>query len=146
ILDHALSHASSALSSQVKAELESSIPRDIEELLPHLEARGQEIQEEAVKALGERGRIESEEMIRVLKDQRERVLKQLDGSREIQPEVVDNDQEWKQFTANRKYWENWLLNVDGDLEREPQKIREFYEVRSSRIEPVGLVYLWPATG
>ena len=32
-----------------------------------------------------------------------------------------------------------------ELEREPQRIREFYEVRARRIEPVGLVYLWPDT-
>ena len=29
--------------------------------------------------------------------------------------------------------------------REPQRIREFYEVRAQRVEPVGLVYLWPET-
>ncbi len=29
--------------------------------------------------------------------------------------------------------------------REPQRIREFYEVRAKRVEPVGLVYLWPET-
>ncbi len=34
---------------------------------------------------------------------------------------------------------------DLDLEREPQRIREFYEVRAPRVEPVGLVYLWPET-
>ena len=29
--------------------------------------------------------------------------------------------------------------------REPERIREFYEVKATRIEPVGLVYLWPVT-
>ena len=38
-----------------------------------------------------------------------------------------------------------LEQFDRDLEREPQRIREFYEVRAKRIEPVGLVYLWPET-
>ena len=32
-----------------------------------------------------------------------------------------------------------------DLEREPQRIRDFYEVKATRVEPVGLVYLWPAS-
>ena len=37
-------------------------------------------------------------------------------------------------------------NVDGDLAREPARIRDFYTVKSHRIEPVGLVYLWPVGG
>ena len=40
--------------------------------------------------------------------------------------------------------EDSLANVDGDLEREPVRIRDFYTVKSHRIEPLGLVYLWPA--
>jgi hypothetical protein len=147
ILEDALSNPSSDVSPQIKAQLESAIAQDIEELLPHLISRGEEIQEEAAEALTKRGSIESEEMVRVLEDQRKRVLKQLDDTRAIQIEFAfDDDQERKQFVANRKYWESWLLNVDGDLEREPRRIREFYEVKSSRIEPVGLVYLWPLTG
>ena len=31
------------------------------------------------------------------------------------------------------------------LEHEPPRIREFYRVRATRVEPVGLVYLWPET-
>lgn len=143
ILDHALSNPSSDVSGQVKAQLEGAITQDIDELLPHLQSRGEEVRAEAIKDLAERGRIESQEMVRVLKDQRERVLKQ----RAIQIEFeFDDELERKQFAANRKYWESWLVNVDGDLEREPRRIREFYEVNSARIEPVGLVYLWPITG
>ena len=147
ILEGALSNPSSNVSPQIKTQLESAITRDIEELLPHLISRGEEIQEEAAKALTKRGSVESEEMVRVLEDQRERVLKQLDDTRASRSNFAfDDDQERKQFVANRKYWEGWLLNVDGDLEREPRRIREFYQVKSSRIEPVGLVYLWPFTG
>jgi SNF2 family DNA or RNA helicase len=147
ILEGALSNPSSNVSPQIKTQLESAITRDIEELLPHLISRGEEIQEEAAKALTKRGSVESEEMVRVLEDQRERVLKQLDDTRASRSNFAfDDDQERKQFVANRKYWESWLLNVDGDLEREPRRIREFYQVKSSRIEPVGLVYLWPVTG
>jgi hypothetical protein len=147
ILDHALSNPSTKVSAQVKAQLEKSIPQDIEELLPYLETRGEEIHFEASSQLSERGRIESEEMVRVLTDQRERVLKQLKDPRGLQLEFeLDDEHEKKQYAANRKYWEKWLLNVDGDLQREPQRVRDFYAVKSARIEPVGLVYLWPITG
>jgi hypothetical protein len=43
-----------------------------------------------------------------------------------------------------KYWEDWLANVEGDLEREPARIRDFYTVKSHRVEPLGIVYLWPS--
>ena len=36
-----------------------------------------------------------------------------------------------------------LEQFDRDLEKEPQRISEFYEVQARRVEPVGLVYLWP---
>jgi hypothetical protein len=146
ILESALSDPPSELSPQIKAQLEGAIPLDIAQLLPHLRSRGESIQEQAVKDLAKRGKIESEEMVRVLKDQRVRVLRRLEESNSSQIEFEFDDQERKQLVADRKYWERWLANVDGDLGREPQKIREFYDVRSSRIEPVGLVYLWPVSG
>ena len=37
------------------------------------------------------------------------------------------------------------VGASRDLEEEPQRVREFYNVRVRRIEPVGLVYLWPET-
>ena len=36
-----------------------------------------------------------------------------------------------------------LDNVDDDLTREPDRVRRFYEVRSTRIEPLGIVYMMP---
>ncbi len=38
-----------------------------------------------------------------------------------------------------------LNQFDSDLKTEPDRIKDFYEVRASRVEPVGLVYLWPET-
>ena len=57
-----------------------------------------------------------------------------------------NTDERRQHEANRKYWKSWLDNVDDDLNREPERVRRFYEVRSTRIEPLGIVYLVPASG
>ena len=43
-------------------------------------------------------------------------------------------------------WRTRLAQFDRDLETEPDRIREFYEVRARRVEPIGLAYLWPDTG
>ena len=37
-----------------------------------------------------------------------------------------------------------LASLDAEIAMEPDRVREAYRVRASRLEPVGLVYLWPA--
>ena len=44
-----------------------------------------------------------------------------------------------------RYWRMRLDQFDRDLQQEPGRIRAFYEVQARRVEPVGLVYLWPET-
>lgn len=133
----------------VAARLQSSIPKDIDELLPHLEKRGHDAKQEAEAKLTERGRIESESLRKVLEDQKRRVEVEL-GRTEPTQLALDfrdfDDIEKKQLESNRRYWQRWLANVEGDLRREPARVREFYNVTSFRIEPVGLAYLWPITG
>ncbi len=66
--------------------------------------------------------------------------------REFQQLTLDfDDEDKRQLEFNMRSWRTRLEQFDRDLEREPQRIREFYEVRAKRIEPVGLVYLWPET-
>ena len=38
-----------------------------------------------------------------------------------------------------------MIELDGEIKTEPDRIRALYQVRAQRIEPVGLVYLWPVT-
>ena len=52
----------------------------------------------------------------------------------------------RQRAADRRHWQSWLANVDADLVKEPQRVADFYRVKSFRLEPVGLAYLWPVTG
>lgn len=44
---------------------------------------------------------------------------------------------------NMRSWRTRLEQFDRELIEEPQRVRKFYNVRAKRIEPVGLVYLWP---
>jgi hypothetical protein len=54
-------------------------------------------------------------------------------------------EERRQVEANMRSWERRLEQFDSELETEPDRVAAFYEVRARRIEPVGLVYLWPDT-
>ena len=51
-----------------------------------------------------------------------------------------------ELEANQRHWTKRLAAIDRELETEPNRIRELYQVKAQRIEPIGLVYLWPITG
>jgi len=66
---------------------------------------------------------------------------------EIQLEFREfKEEERRQLEANQRYWTKRLQALPGELRTEPDRIRGIYEVKAQRIEPVGLVYLWPITG
>ena len=54
-------------------------------------------------------------------------------------------EERRQVENNMRGWRRRLEQFEKDLEEEPTRVREFYEVRATRVEPVGLAYLWPET-
>jgi len=127
----------------VRARLQASIPHDIAELLPHLNSRGNDAQRDAESKLVERGRLEADSLRRVLEDQKRRVEKEFSQS---QLTFGFTDDEKRQVESNRRHWQRWLKNVDGDLQTEPDRVRGFYKITSFRLEPIGLAYLWPITG
>jgi SNF2 family DNA or RNA helicase len=127
--------------------LHAHIQQDIKELLPLLKEKGEEAKKSAQEKLAERARKEIDSLKNILDEQRKRVLKQIEkyDKKQVQLELdLKDEAEKKQLEANHRGWQKWLENVDGDLAREPKRIEEFYRASSSRIEPVGLVYLWPA--
>ena len=38
-----------------------------------------------------------------------------------------------------------LVSIDAELRREPERIEQLYEIQATRIEPIGMAYLWPET-
>jgi hypothetical protein len=56
------------------------------------------------------------------------------------------DEERRERNADRRHWEARLARLETELREEPRRIERSYEVHAQRLEPVGLVYLWPAAG
>jgi hypothetical protein len=155
ILEKSLSPAAQrALPDAVQKQLAASVQQDVTELFAHLDERGAAALEEARKKLAARSEEESAGLIRILEEQRKRVRAEVQkaaGDEWLQMPLPIEDERRKQDEAERKqrkadmkYWEDWLANVEGDLEREPARIRDFYTVKSHRVEPLGIVYLWPS--
>jgi superfamily II DNA or RNA helicase len=148
LLERSLNEPRSRLpSEQIQRKLLSAAARDIEELLPLLAPRAEELVVVAMDKLRRRGEREERDLRETLERQRERVregLAKYEG--EFKQLTLDfGDEEKRQLESDVRSWRWRLEQFDRDLEREPQRIRDFYEVRAKRIEPVGLVYLWPET-
>ena len=131
----------------VRTRLLETARRDVEELLPQLEPRAEEIAELARRRLRERGEREARDLEETLRRQRERIVEELDRheGRFTQIALDFDEDERRQLQSNMRYWRTRLDLFDRDLEQEPGRIRAFYEVQAKRVEPVGLVCLWPET-
>jgi hypothetical protein len=127
-------------------------------LRPHLESRAAISEQGAIADLAENGRREAAEMSMLLQRQIDKVreamrgkeppkaLEQLEFFGPSEDEVRNqHEREMRQFEADRRSWDGKLLRLQHELESEPEKVRRGYEVQARRLEPVGLIYLWPAT-
>ena len=134
-------------SETIQRKLLAAAPQDIDELLPQLEPRANELATLAVERLRERGKREERDLREALERQRKRVVEKLaKHDRDFtQLTLGYGDEEKRQLESHIRSWRTRLEHFDRDLEQEPERVRKFYEVRAKRIEPVGLVYLWPET-
>ena len=149
LLDESLGGGGPAPNEVVQRRLLDAATRDIEELKCHLEPRAEESARAAAEALRERGEREAKLLRETLERQRGRVMEEIERhQREFKQIAMDfgNDEGGRQqLEANMRHWERRLAQFDADLEREPERIRRFYDSQRTRVEPVGLVYLWPET-
>lgn len=115
-------------------------------LKDRLEALASERAERAKAQLGKRAEDEANAFVKVLREQRERILKTRTkhDSEFEQLAFGFADHELRQLRDNRSYWDRRLARIERDLELEPAAIRRTFEVATApRIEPAGAIVLWP---
>jgi superfamily II DNA or RNA helicase len=137
------------LDSVILEKLRASAPRDVEQLLGHLESRAQELAKAARALLGRRAEQEAKAMSDILTSQQKRAftLAHKHATSQLYLDFGDwHADEQRQLESNRRYWDKRLAAIDLELQTEPERIKAMYEIKTQRIEPVGLVYLWPVTG
>jgi hypothetical protein len=100
------------------------------------------------EVLGTRGRQEAEAMRRVIEDQRKRILARKEDVKrnEAQLTLGFDKMELLQLEEERKDWDKRLTAIGSEVEEEPARILKSYEVQAHRVEPIGVVYLWPISG
>jgi len=139
--------AGKELPAEVRRRLGSSATQDLADLKPLLKDQADQRSALAIEQLRTRGEQESADMRGILEAQRARIEKTA-AKREKDLEQLDlfEKDELKQLQADKRHWDRRLEALARELEGEPARIQQSYEVRASRFEPVGLVYLWPVTG
>ncbi|MBS1223302.1 MAG: helicase [Proteobacteria bacterium] len=135
------------IDTSIQQRLLATAANDVRDLLPQLQQRGEQLAQEAQRDLQQRGEREAKAMRAILEDQQKRLADTAVKYRADSQLTLDfNEEERRQLEANRRHWNKRLAALAGELDREPARIREVYAVRATRLEPVGLVYLWPVTG
>lgn len=124
--------------------LKGFVGRDVEDLLPNLERRATELTERAKRKLAQRGEREAAEMKTLLEEQRDRILKQEQQYETLQLGLFNRD-EMRQIEADRRHWRTRVEQLAEEIVTEPERIQQTYQVKAERIEPVGIVYLWPVS-
>lgn len=130
----------------VQKRLSQAAAQDVEELRSHLDRCAMAVAERAQKSLEARGKKEAAGMQSILEGQRIRIQKR-------QQETAGNLQlslfaeaESQQLEADRRHWERRLQSLEIELVSEPARIQAAYQVKATRVEPVGIVYLHPISG
>jgi hypothetical protein len=130
----------------VRQRLASGARQDLDQLRPHLQAQAEDLTAEAKGQLASRGEQEAADMRAILEAQRARIVATAAKYEQPQSLLPFDAGELRQIEANKRYWSRRLDDLAGEIETEPARIRASYEVKATRFEPVGLVYLWPVTG
>jgi hypothetical protein len=149
------------VSKDILAMLMASAVKDEEALWDTVKKRAFARKLWAEERLRQRARTEAEEMRRILEAQRAAIEKELTRRTEEEqkraeavrqrklpfgPGWLPEEYEQKaQYEADTKHIAGRRADIDRELETEPARIREQYEVKHHRLERVGLVYLWPST-
>jgi ERCC4-related helicase len=117
---------------------------DFTTLWPHIEAEAESREHEARQKLATRAAIESDALRAILEEQRAAIEKTLHKQLAFQFGDAEKEQR-EQYEQDRKHMASRLAAIGKEIETEPVQIAETYRVVLSRLEPVGMVYLWPGT-
>ncbi len=130
----------------VQRRLLDSMRQDVQELRPQLEDIASDAALAAERLLAERGADERRKLERTLREQRKRVevTLQKEESAIRQPRLFDS-QMAREIEAWKRTWKRRIDEFDREIESAPRRVEQLYRVRTRRVEPVGIVYLWPDT-
>ncbi len=136
---------------KVKVQLLEGAGRDVAELLPLLEAEAKARKAVALRELARRGEAESKELAQVIREQAKAIRAELDKledpkANQLELWAAAPAEERDQRERDARFWRERLARIPEELETEPARVKALYEVRTEKLDVVGLAYLWPEEG
>ena len=132
---------------RVRAHLAASAAKDFAALWPHVRDEADARVHEAERQLAGRAATESTDLRRILNNQRAAILKALDKLPQLLLPLTLTDRQGReqirQIEDDRAHLQQRVLDIDREIETEPAAVADLYQIVLRRLEPVGLVYLWP---
>jgi superfamily II DNA or RNA helicase len=128
---------------EVVATISATVADDVATLRPVLHQRAVTQADRAATELARRAEAEATGLERLLRDRIDRIRRER-GTDDRQFALLLDEAEARQRAADRRSWDRTATRLDDELEREPERLRAANRVRATRIEPIGIVYLWPA--
>ena len=143
-----------AVSAAVQAKLRASAAGDFATLWPHVEAEAEARQHDARDKLAARGADEAALLGQILARQREAIQQRMDAASQLDfgfdaadpaaAGALSLTQQRKQLDDDLQHMARRLDEMAAEMAREPAMVEAGYQPVLHRLEPVGLVYLWPA--
>jgi hypothetical protein len=112
-------------------------------LWPHLEAEADALAIEARKGLVQRARKEADDLRALLKRQQVAIDKAEANLRQQTLFLVQDKDQKRQVELDLQHLERRRGDAAKELISEPEAIEALYDVRMTRLTPVGLVVVWP---
>jgi hypothetical protein len=129
-----------------RARVRAAAPQLFASLWKHIRADADAEAQDAIRRLGERGREESAALTDILRAQQLAIVEEIERRQQLKLDFTDGEKaQREQFEQDKKYLDARLVSTHIELKTEPKQIESLYEVALHRLEPVGLVVLWPET-
>jgi len=122
-------------------------PKLFGQLWSHVEGEADARAQEALLDLERRGIEEADQLEEILRRQKAAIEEYLElkpGQHSFDFDELSTKQQ-KQVEADKKYMEQRLLAINQEINEEPEDLKSLYQVTLRRLQPVGLVVLWPRT-
>lgn len=164
-----LSAAQPRIPDDLKNAMLAAARQDIQELRPYLEAKAQKFELEVVASLARIAQKEADKTRKLLEALKARIEKDLQKRARKESAlathqtssgtlkqaafldttpVLNNEQkrELRERNSEKTFMRERLSQLPAEIEEEPKRILKRYDVETSQLEPIGIVYLWPEQG
>lgn len=135
---------SEAVSDTVAQRLLGSASAAFQSLWSHLQEEADSLAHSAQDRLAARGRKEAADLRQILEEQRHALEKESRRQLAFHFEPSEKAQ-LRQWNNDRQHMVDRLASIDREIDHEPPQLEALYHVAVRRLEPVGLVFLWPTS-